>query len=68
MELETLSLDWLYSAPVMGNLSRFLSMNVFMAELIKMQENREVLLSFMAAQYTSVLHNINIKDFIPVVS
>lgn len=49
MELETLSPDSLYSAPVMGNLNRFLSMNVFMAEIIKMQENHEVLLSFMAA-------------------
>lgn len=44
------------------------SRNISMAEIIKMQEDREVLLSSVAEQHGAVLHSINIKDFIPGVS
>lgn len=44
------------------------SMNIFMAEIIKMQEDREVLLSSVAEQHGAVLHSINIKYFISGVS
>lgn len=44
------------------------STNIFVAEIIKMQEAHEVLLSSVAEQHRAVLHSINIKDFIPGVS
>lgn len=46
----------------------FLPMNIFVAEIIKMHEDGDALLSFVAEQYRSVLHNINIKEFISGVS